>query len=94
MSIRVFGSTINVNITGVIILLNNGDKIERPEAKIDSKVSRNGSGYTYSAFISLSPAEIEKLSQNIITDVRLYIYDSTIKKGKKLQEYLKCIAEK
>ncbi|RRG24815.1 hypothetical protein DWB61_02055 [Ancylomarina euxinus] len=91
MSIQVSGSTINVGIKGVIILFKDGTKIERPNVEVDSKVSRNGGGFTYSAFFNLEKEEIETLSQKIISDVRLYIYDSEIKDGIKYQEYLKCI---
>lgn len=94
MSITVYGSTVNVGKTGAIILLDNGEKIEKPDAKIDTKVSEYGKGYDYSAFISLSDEEIEMLKNRIITDVRLYVYDSSIKSGAKLKEYLKCISEK
>jgi len=93
MRITVGGSTPNVNKKGVIMLLDNGEKIELPDEKIDVKVS-SGSGYTYTAFISLKATEIEKLAQHSVTDVRLYIYDSTIKNGKKYQEFLKCIKDK
>jgi len=94
MRISVYGSTVNVGKTGVIILFSNGEKIERPNAKLDTKVSRHGKGYDYSAFITLTDDDILKLKTNTITDVRLYIYDSTIKHGEKLKEYLKCISDK
>jgi hypothetical protein len=94
MSITVFGSTVSVGKTGVIILFDNGKKIEKPDAEIDTKVSISGKGYDYSAFLSLSEEEIELLKNYIISDVRLYVYDSNIKNGIKLKEYLKCISEK
>ena len=36
------GSTLNVGEKGVIMLLDNGDRITRPEAKIDVDAQENG----------------------------------------------------
>lgn len=94
LSVNVAGSTVNVNIKGVILLLENGFRIDRPDAEIDVKVSSRGSGYIYSAFMDLEANDIILLTQNKITDVRLYIYDNSITNGKKLLEYLKCIINK
>ncbi len=94
MRLSVYGRTVNVGKTGVIILLANGEKIERPDAKIDIEVSKYGKGYDYSAFITLTDDDIMKLKTNVITDVKLYIYDNSIKHGEKLKEYLKCISDK
>lgn len=85
------GSTLNVGKKGLILLLENGKKIERPNAKIDVEV--NSGSYVYSAFIELTDSEIKLLKENAITDNRLYIYDGTIKKGKKIIEYLKCLTK-
>lgn len=94
MRISVYGSTVNLGKTGVIILLENGEKIEKSDAKIDTDVSNYGKGYDYSAFITLTDEDIMKLKSNLITDVRLYIYDRSIKDGVILKEYLKCISDK
>jgi hypothetical protein len=95
MSIReVVGSTLNTNETGVIILFDNGSKLERPDAEIDVEVSNYRDRWDYSAFFNLSDSDIKLLSENIITDVRLYIYDSTIANGKKLADYMKCISKR
>jgi len=94
MRISVYGSTVNVGKTGAIILLDNGDKIEKPDAKINTEVSKYGKGYDYSSFITLTEDDITKMKNNVITDVRLYVYDSSIKNGVKIREYLKCIIEK
>ncbi len=91
MSINVAGSTLNIEKTGLIILLENGFKIERPGQKINVAVGSKGTSYTYSASIELSSKEIELLLENKITDVRLYIYDSSIKKSDILISYLECI---
>lgn len=95
LRIRIHGRTLNVNTTGVIILFDNGSKLEIPDAEIEVDVSSGSiDGYTYSAFISLSEDEIKLLSENIMTDVRLYIYDGIVKNGNKLADYMKCISSK
>ena len=93
MSVNELGSTINVGKKGLILLLENGKKIERPNAEIDAKVNKGGSGYVYSAFIELTKEEIDLIINNPITDNRLYIYDGQIKNGAKLSEYLKCLTK-
>jgi len=90
--LRTPGSTANVNIKGVIILLENGLKIEKPECKIDVEVGQ--SNYLYSCLIELNNKDIQLLTDNKMTDYRLYIYDNTIKNGNTLMEYLKCITKK
>lgn len=95
LSVREYGSTLNVGEKGLYLLLSNGEKISRPNAELDTDVSSTGSGYTYSAFILLKKEEIQLLKEHLITDNRLYIYDGTVKEGsaKKIQEYLKCLTE-
>lgn len=93
MMIRVLALTVNVNEKGVILLLSNGDKIEKPETNVRLNVY-DADRYVYSAFVPLNNDDIEKLIQNEITDVRLFIHDREIKNGKRYQEYLKCIVEK
>jgi hypothetical protein len=96
LSIRIDGSTLNFNEKGVILLLNNKLKIIKPEEKLDVEVNTrtNEYDYIYSAFIRLNTNDLKLLTQNIITDVRLYIYDKTIINGAKTKEYLKCIIKK
>lgn len=93
MSINEIGSTLNVGKNGLILLLKNGNKIERPNADIDAKVNKGGNGYIYSSFIELTQEEIDLIINNPITDNRLYIYDGEIKNGAKLSEYLKCLTK-
>ncbi len=90
------GNSLNVNEKGLILLLENGKRIEKSEAIIDVKPSSYGSGYVYSVFEELTYADIELLLNNLITDSRLYIYDGTTNKedAKTLVEYLKCIKDK
>lgn len=92
MAINESGSTLNVGEKGLILLLENGNKIERPNAKIDVDTG-SGRNYVYSAFIELTKKEIDLIINNPITDDRLYIYDGEIKNGAKLSEYLKCLTK-
>lgn len=94
MGINQPGHTINVGKKGLIILFESGDKLERPEEEIDAKVSSSGTGYVYSAFIQLTPNEMILLSEQVMTDKRLYIYDGTIEHGEKLRQYISCILKK
>ena len=94
MRISVYGSTVNIGKTGAIILLSNGVKIEKPDAKINVEVSKYSEGYDYSTFFVLTEDDIAKMRDNKITDVRLYVYDAWIENGVKIREYLKCIIEK
>ena len=89
ISVREPGSTPNVGKKGLILLLKNDQRIDRPEAKIDVDVS--GKNYVYSTFIELNDNEVDLIIENPITDNRLYIYDGAIKNGEKLSEYLKCL---
>jgi hypothetical protein len=60
---------------------------------IGRNVSNGGSmDYRYSAFVSLNDKEMEMLSDHLMTDIRLYIYDRTVDNSKKFSEYMKCIA--
>lgn len=93
LAINETGATLNVGKKGLTLLLKNGKKINRPNAKIDTKVNSSG-GYIYSAFIELTEEEIELIIKNHITDDRLYVYDGEIKNGEKLSEYLKCLTNK
>jgi hypothetical protein len=93
MSVSQGGITINVGEKGLILLLENGKRIERPEAEIDVKVNTVTSGYIYSAFISLSEEEINLIIENPLTDKRLYIYDGVVESGERLSEYLRCLTK-
>lgn len=89
MSVRQKGATLNVGEYGLSILFSNGKKLTKPSAKISVDVGSDG--WNYSVFISLLPADIKLLSENIITDVKLYIYDGFITNGSELKELLSCI---
>ena len=75
LSLRAYGSTLNVNESGVIILFQDGTKWTRAE-KID--VEPESDGYEYSAFIILTPIDVTTFSKKKIKAFRLYIYDKKI----------------
>jgi len=89
MSLGAYGSTLNVGISGVKVLLDNGDVLNF-DVKVDAN-SGKGSGWEYSAFILLNDQDIKVLTQHSITDFRLYIHDRTVKDGNKFKELLKCL---
>lgn len=94
--VQISGSTVNVNKKGLFFILDNGQKIMHPNAKIKVRVNDViPNDYFYSALIKLNPVDIDLLTHHRITDERLYIYDGTIDKepGNLLKQYLKCLAK-
>lgn len=89
-----WGASLNVNQKGLILLLKNGGKIEKPDAELHVETAENLGGYIYSTAIYLSADDIKLLTSNEITDDRLYIYDGAILEGGKYKEYLKCLLKK
>ena len=91
LSLETNGSTVNVNITGVIILFQDGTKWERPAEKIDVKTGSKG--FTYSAFITLTPADLITFSTKKIKKFRLYIYDEDVysSDADRFKLYTECI---
>jgi len=95
MSRNIIGSTLNIGEKGAIFLLENNQRIEKPNTPIDVERSKYGSGYIYSAFFELTTSDIKLLLENNITDTRLYIYDDSTKEenAKLIREYLKCLVD-
>jgi hypothetical protein len=81
--------------TGVTILLDNGSKLEYPTQEIGCKYSANGL-YRMSAFMLISESDIDSLKSNIITDIRLYIHDLSLKakEAQKVKGYVNCLINK
>jgi len=88
------GKTLNINPKGIIILLDDGSKIENNTSIIDVKTDGYGD-YNYSVLFPLTADEIKKLSEHQITDYRLYVYDFKIDVGEGwfYREYLKCLTK-
>lgn len=94
MALSEVGNAINLNKKGVVLLLENGFRINKPKAELHVEVSNSGNGYIYSAFFELTTDDIKLLSTNAITDFRLYIYDRSVSTGYTLREQLKSIVKK
>lgn len=79
-----------------VLLLENRNKIERKEVKMDVRDMRTRYGYVYSASIMLTDNEISLLLQNAITDYSLQVFEGTVNdnEGKLLIELLKCLTTK
>lgn len=86
-----YGSTVNVDGKGVIILFDDGTKFEKPNAKIDVEVGKKD--YDYSCFISLTKDEVKLFATKKISKYRLYIYDTTINSftSESLMNYFTCL---
>lgn len=92
LSLRAYGSTVNVNETGVTILFADGTKWMR-QSKID--VDAESSGFEYSAFINLTSADLNIFTSKKIKKFRLYIYDEEVNSSDadKFKLYVKCVKE-
>ena len=77
LSLKATGSTLNVSEKGVILLFTDGDKIEFPNAEIDTKAG-DGAYWEYFAFVSISNEQLDKIITKDIDAFRLYIYDSNV----------------
>jgi hypothetical protein len=92
LSLRTKGSTVNVDGTGATILFDDGTKWIKP-VKIDVEAEEDG--FEYSAFITLSQADLITFSTKKIQKYRLYIYDKEINTSEadKFKIYVNCIKE-
>ena len=103
LSLEASGSTLNISKKGVIILFTDGEKIEFPNAKIETEAGGSGSGgrWGYSAFVRISDEELDKFITKDIDAFRLYIYDSNVtpypekvkKKRKQIRGWAQAIKE-
>ena len=86
-------TTPNVGIKGVILLLDDNTKINKPNVSVDVKV--NGTSYEYSALVPLTLAEVGTLKTKGIDKYRLYIYDHNLSFGmtEKFKMYFQCITD-
>ena len=91
--LKSYGSTPNVGKKGAILLLKDGNKIERPETKVDINVNTGGPGYLMTTMFTLKEDEITLLMNSPVSSVRLYIYDIDFNEKQQLKqmEYLKCL---
>ncbi len=92
LDLSALSPTAVVGKTGVTILLANGKKISKPNAKIDIDANTSGGrNFKYTSMIELTKADIAMLTESPITDARLYIFDTQYKEGIKMMETLKCL---
>lgn len=94
LSLTATGSTLNIDSKGVIILFEDGSKLEKPNEKIDVKVGQKD--FEYTCFIRVSKDELAKLCTNKISKYRLFIFDTSLSSfsGEKLRFYINCIIDK
>jgi hypothetical protein len=94
LSLQTYGNTLNVGETGVILLFDDGTKMNKPSEEID--VDAHAKGFKYSAFISLTETEVISLSTKKIKKFRLYIYDEAVNPdfADKFTHYVKCVLDK
>ncbi len=89
LSLSTIGSTPSYG-KGVYVLFNDGSKISKPLEENDVDVN-SGRGFDITAFISLNPSDIKMLSEKVISDFRIYIYDQKVLEGEKYRSYFKCM---
>lgn len=75
---------------GVIILLENGEKIIKSTLETDVSVNSDAK-FEHTAFIPLTQSDITKLKTHRITDFKLYIHEEHDINGHKYRDYLKCL---
>jgi hypothetical protein len=94
LSLHTYSSSLKVGGTGVIILFDNGTKMNKPTAKID--VEYDESAYAYSAWIPLTEVEVKTLTTRKISKFRLYIFDEEVSASfsDKFTYYVKCVMDK
>lgn len=89
MTLTTTGNIPVVNGSGVIILLENGQKIIK-KTKVD--VEATSKGYSYSVFIPLTKTDISTLTKFNIDDFKLDVFENQLKlNGENYKQYLKCI---
>lgn len=85
-------SSLNTGKKGLFILLENGIKIQKPNAKV--KVDVYGTDYVYNVFEQLNKNDISLLKKYKITNVRIYTYDEEVNSGVILKDMFKCLIQK
>ena len=93
MQVSEIASDIKLNSQGMTILLENDLRIDIPREKLRVETNSTTEGFVYTAFLELRPEHIKMLSENKMTDYRLYLYDKEIVCGYTLKEYLKSIVK-
>ena len=79
---------------GVIVLLNDGSKLNYPEAKVETDTRGKDAQYYIKSFIQLSDEDLLKLKEKEITDVKIYATEIRITDGWRYRRYLKCLFDR
>ena len=77
VNIRAVGSTLNVGKKGLTVIFEDGSRFERPAAKIDAKAG-SGSGWNYSAFVSVDEEDLNLFATKKVKAYKLYIYKGAL----------------
>jgi len=90
LSLKTRGSTVVVDGKGATILFTDGTKLKKEE---DIDVDSDESGFKYSAFITLTPADLVTFSTKKIKMFRLYIFDKIVspEDSEEFTAYVSCI---
>ncbi len=90
LSLVAIGYTLNSIEKGVIILFQDSSQW-KSDAKVEPGVTY-GEGWKYSAFISLTKADIAIFKSKRIKKYRLYIYDQDVKDPEEFRLIIDCIS--
>ena len=93
LRIRVNGSTVNYGCKGVTLILKSGERLKWTDEPIETGYNEFNYNWTYTSFTLLNEEIIEKLKDDPITDVKLYIYTSSIDYPEIYSTYLNCILD-
>ena len=83
--------------SGLILLLENNLRIEKPDAYVEVDVNSGGSTpFIHSVVVELSDSEFKLLSENSITDYRIGLVDGTISSADAfvLKKTMQCLIKK
>ena len=75
MSLLAFGSTLNIDGTGFVLLFQDGTRLENKEIKVDYKSDTGTAYWKYSIFTRLTDEELEMFATKKIDSYKLYIYE-------------------
>ena len=75
LSLTTYGATLNIGEKGLILLFQDGTKLEKPNAEVDSKSDSGTVYWEYSTFTRISDEELEMFASKKIDSFRLYIYE-------------------
>ena len=94
LSLKTYGFTPIALEKGVIILFEDGSKLNKPNVNIDIQVTQNAN-YEYSAFFRITTSELSILRSKKIKKFRLYIFDEIINEEFSIRfpEYVKCVMD-